>query len=164
MKPAPNLTPATFDEWLAGLDVRPPDQRPGQWAVNTLTPELWTAVNGTPFDAFHIGERLPDLIRYARHWWGVMEVSKDGASIPMCVWMAVKRGKVPGDDEDCAPELETDGPPGWSLWPDRFNRILARVADGFGTVEEEAEVRRTLFAVDDDHEDDDGEAVEMESP
>lgn len=109
----PNLTPATFDDWLAGLDVRPPDQRPGQWAVNTLTPELWTAVNGTPFDAYYINGRLPKLIRYARQWWGVMEVSReiggiDMSYIPGCMWMAVKRGQVPGDDEDCALALVTE--------------------------------------------------------
>lgn len=103
-----NLHPATFDEWFAGLNNRPPSQRPGQWAVNTLTPELWTAVNGTPFDAFHINERLPDLIRYARHWWGVMEVSKDGASIPACVFVAVQRGKVPSDTDGCAAEVDAD--------------------------------------------------------
>lgn len=283
----PNLTPATFDEWLAGLDVRPACQRPGQWAVNTLPRELWLAVNCTPFDAYHIGERLPDLIRYARHWWGVMECDRDWeGSVRVCVVVAVKRGKVPGDSGDCA----LDGPalcdpderlplarpeslasweasvdaivgsvgehrsiryvvhtipltlrwmvahtvrddaldslrgwvrenwdrpdffehpdhafgvsacanagtdtrdcsrercegflfpvPAWlrdctgntpevcvdEQWPDRFNRILARVSEGFGTVEEEIEVRRTLFAVDDDHEDDDSEDVEMESP
>lgn len=102
------VAPETFDEWLAGLDNRPPGQRPGQWAMNTLTPELWTAVVGTPFDAFHVDARLPDLIRYAGHWWGVMEVSKDGASIPACVFVAVKRGKVPGDIDGCAAGLETE--------------------------------------------------------
>lgn len=99
------VAPETFDEWLAGLDNRPPGQRPGQWAVNTLTPELWTAVNGTPFDAYHIGERLPDLIRYARHWWGVMEVSKDGIGIMRRMAVALRRGMVPSDSDDCSPML-----------------------------------------------------------
>ena len=96
----PNLTPGTFDEWFAGLDVRPADQRPGQWAVNTLSRELYLAVNCTPYDAYHVDTRLPDLIRYARHWWGVMECDRDMASIPVCMVVAVKRRQVPGDCED----------------------------------------------------------------
>jgi len=135
-----NPSPETFDEWFAGLNNRPPSQRPGQWAVNTLTPELWHAVNGTPFDAFHIDARLPDLIRYAGHWWGVMEVSKDGASIPACVFVAVQRGKVPGDTDGCAAGLEMEPGvdhfkrgPGSGAGLSAFCRLTDFDADGFGS-------------------------------
>jgi hypothetical protein len=37
-----------------------------------------------------------------------MEVSKDYASIPACVWSAVKRGPSPGDTDGCAAEVEAD--------------------------------------------------------
>jgi hypothetical protein len=155
----PNLTPATLDEWLTGLDVRLAGQRPGQWAVNTLPRELWRAINCTPFDAYHIGERLPDLIRYARHWWGVMECDRDwAASIPVCVVVAVKRGKVPGDIADCAPELVTDGHP-------CFEQLLAiskiQAGPHAALVASATAGLRVGFACDQD-EDDDGEDVEME--
>ena len=184
MKLEPNLTPTTFDEWLAGLDVRPADQRPGQWAVNTLPRTLWIAVNCTPFDSYHIGERLPDLIRYARHWWGVMECDRDMASIPACVFMAVKRGKVPGDSGDCAPRLEADDARRDAATA-HLTALECAVIDGVATDEQLAEhaVLRDASWVRDDSRivavpapvfygydydardrNDDGEDVEMESP